>query len=127
MKRGAGGCFILTPTQLVHHPCMKIQLEDSVGCGDSLAAAVVLAYTRGDALLPALALANAVGGATAARRGAGRNVATAEMVRELLSDCANDEERVEYQESARQALDILTHATSSNGLDRQTFKVSSAV
>jgi hypothetical protein len=31
LKMGAGGCFILTPTQLVHHPCMKIQLEDSVG------------------------------------------------------------------------------------------------
>ena len=35
-------------------------MQDTVGCGDSFAAAVVLGYTRGHAIPPVMALANAV-------------------------------------------------------------------
>lgn len=97
-----------------------VEVGDTVGCGDSAAAAVVLGYlnvakakarraaaaaavagVEADALpeLPAeemhalleetLALATAVGAATATGVGAGRNVATAAKVRSLLDGCVS--------------------------------------
>lgn len=51
------------------------QVQDTVGCGDSFAAAIVLGFTRGYSVEATLALANAVGAATATGRGAGTNVA----------------------------------------------------
>lgn len=59
-------------------------VKDTVGCGDSFAAAIVLGYIRGHDLPAVLALANAVGAATAMGTGAGRNVASADMVMSLL-------------------------------------------
>ena len=50
---------------------MQVDVQDTVGCGDSFAAAVVLGYTRGHRIPPLLALANAVGAATAMGSGAG--------------------------------------------------------
>ncbi len=38
----------------------QVDVKDTVGCGDSFAAAVVLGYIRGHAVPPTLALANAV-------------------------------------------------------------------
>ena len=38
----------------------QVDVQDTVGCGDSFAAAVVLGYTRGHAIPPVMALANAV-------------------------------------------------------------------
>jgi hypothetical protein len=55
-----------------------------VGCGDSFAAALVLGYTRRHSIPAVMALANAVGAATAMGAGAGRNVASADSVHELL-------------------------------------------
>ena len=60
-------------------------MADTVGCGDSFAAAIVLGYIQKQPLPSVLALSNAVGAATATSSGAGRNVASAETVRELLS------------------------------------------
>lgn len=74
----------------------RIDVVDTVGCGDSFAAAFVLASVIGSGVsspssptslspLPvALALANAVGAATASASGAGRAVASPEVVLDLL-------------------------------------------
>ncbi len=51
-----------------------------MGCGDSFAAAVVMGFSRGWAPEVTLALACAVGAATATGRGAGRNVASTDKV-----------------------------------------------
>ncbi len=51
---------------------------DTVGCGDSFAAAIVLGYIRGYDIPATMALANAVGAATAMGTGAGTNVASAQ-------------------------------------------------
>lgn len=64
---------------------MQVDVADTVGCGDSFAAACVLGYIRGAPPQPMLALANAVGAATATGTGAGRNVATADAVLDLLA------------------------------------------
>ncbi len=63
---------------------LKVDVRDTVGCGDSFAAAVVLGYTRQHSIPAVMALANAVGAATAMGAGAGRNVASADAVLGLL-------------------------------------------
>lgn len=57
---------------------------DTVGCGDSYVAAIACGFIHNMPTLYTLALANAVGAATAMGCGAGRNVATLEKVIELV-------------------------------------------
>ena len=90
VKRGSRGCTALTRKQRSSLPALEVEALDTVGCGDSFAAAVVLGRIRSHALSTTLALANAVGAATATGRGAGRNVARAEHVAELLTAAAGD-------------------------------------
>ena len=59
---------------------------DTVGCGDSFAAAIVMGFIRKYDIPSTMALANAVGAATAMGTGAGTNVASAETVMHLLTD-----------------------------------------
>ena len=48
LKQGEEGCYIITRGgEVVHQPAMDVTVDDTVGCGDSLAAAVVMGYTRG--------------------------------------------------------------------------------
>ena len=66
----------------------KVEVEDTVGCGDSFAAAIALGFglcKQGEADIEStLALAGAVGAATAMGVGAGRNVADVSRAREIL-------------------------------------------
>lgn len=64
-------------------------MGDTVGCGDSFAAAVVMGYIRDYDIPSTMALANAVGAATAMGTGAGTNVASAEAVVQLLTVATN--------------------------------------
>jgi len=65
-----------------------VPVGDTVGCGDSFAAAIVLGYIRGYNIPATMALANAVGAATAMGTGAGTNVASAQTVLHLLSNAS---------------------------------------
>jgi hypothetical protein len=73
---------------LCSHLPLQVDVKDTVGCGDSFAAAIVLGYTRTHDVHATLLLANAVGAATATGRGAGTNVADAKTVHELLQQAA---------------------------------------
>eukprot|EP00958_Prasinococcus_capsulatus_P011141 scaffold1094_cov322-Prasinococcus_capsulatus_cf.AAC.11 len=64
--------------------CACLHSQDTVGCGDSFAAAVALGYRRGYGLRDTAVLANAVGACTATRSGAGRAVASRQQVEALL-------------------------------------------
>ncbi len=75
------GLAVLGPRLLLSHSLLPMF---AVGCGDSFAAAVVLGFTREHSIPAVMALANAVGAATAMGQGAGRNVASAERVSALL-------------------------------------------
>ena len=68
---------------------MQVTVGDTVGCGDSFAAAVVMGYIRDYDIPSTMALANAVGAATAMGTGAGTNVASAEAVVQLLTVATN--------------------------------------
>ena len=61
---------------------MQVDVADTVGCGDSFAAAVLMGFTRRHSIPATLALANAVGGATAMGKGAGASAG-----RSFLSVC----------------------------------------
>ena len=54
----------------------QVDVADTVGCGDSFAAAIVVGYINLMPMITTLALENAVGGATTMGCGAGRNVVT---------------------------------------------------
>lgn len=117
IKCGPDGASVFTRRgDQVYVGSPAVEVGDTVGCGDSAAAAVVLGYAKicaartklfqassgKIAYLPnarlaammeeTLALATATGAATATTKGAGRNVATAELVEELLDRCVCDEE-----------------------------------
>lgn len=62
----------------------EVKVSDTVGCGDSFAAAAALGFIESYDLEGVLQLANAVGAATAMGRGAGRNVANAQEVLRML-------------------------------------------
>lgn len=57
---------------------------DTVGCGDSFVAGIAFGFLHDMPTINTLALANAVGAATAMGCGAGRNVANLENVIELM-------------------------------------------
>ncbi|BDA49261.1 probable 5-dehydro-2-deoxygluconokinase [Coccomyxa sp. Obi] len=125
VKLGSRGAVLCskTPRTTYRQHALMVDVADTVGCGDSFAAAVVLGYTRGHRIPPLLALANAIGAATAMGSGAGRNVATAQAVRELLQreaakpgaawvswdEEAPPEHAQEGCEVAAEALHILQH------------------
>jgi hypothetical protein len=67
---------------------LQVEVSDTVGCGDSFAAAIVLGFIHSLDIHATLLLANAVGAATAMGRGAGTNVARAETVLSLLQAAA---------------------------------------
>lgn len=68
---------------------MQVTVGDTVGCGDSFAAAIVMGYIRSHDIPSTMALANAVGAATAMGTGAGTNVASANTVVQLLTEATN--------------------------------------
>ncbi|XP_002969304.2 probable fructokinase-4 isoform X1 [Selaginella moellendorffii] len=85
VKMGAQGSLMADRQGCHHVPGFKVDVIDTVGCGDSFAAAAVLGYNCGLPATTTLTLANAVGGATAMGVGAGRNVATVSKVHRVLS------------------------------------------
>ncbi|KAH8947085.1 hypothetical protein BDL97_11G022100 [Sphagnum fallax] len=87
LKLGADGCLIATSEGIYGAPAFKVDVVDTVGCGDSFAAAVMLGYNMRVSvpITTTIALANAVGAATAMGQGAGRNVASAAKVTDILS------------------------------------------
>ncbi|KAJ9524794.1 hypothetical protein QJQ45_024426 [Haematococcus lacustris] len=86
VKQGARGALLKERGSGCTHtsPGMQVPVKDTVGCGDSFAAAIVWGYIHGHPVGTTLALANAVGAATAMGQGAGRNVANADTVIHLL-------------------------------------------
>ncbi|KAL0034032.1 hypothetical protein WJX79_004388 [Trebouxia sp. C0005] len=73
VKQGSSGsvlCSRQSPA-VYNQSALQVPVGDTVGCGDSFAAAIVLGYIRGYDIPATMALANAVGAATAMGTGAG--------------------------------------------------------
>ncbi|WOK98649.1 hypothetical protein Cni_G07361 [Canna indica] len=84
IKMGSKGSMLINRSTVACAPAFKVNVVDTVGCGDSFTAAVAFGFLHGMPEVTTLALANAVGGATATGYGAGRNVAHLSTVLELL-------------------------------------------
>jgi len=117
VKLGERGCVVAARdcmgTRVVGHPGFEVDVQDTVGCGDSFAAAFYLGWLllreqqqqrqpdggggegedpERDPLRAVAALANAIGATTAGTPGAGRSVATVPMVTALLEEHAEEPE-----------------------------------
>ncbi|ESQ36239.1 hypothetical protein EUTSA_v10007491mg [Eutrema salsugineum] len=93
VKMGSKGSILVTKSSVSVAPAFKVEVVDTVGCGDSFVAAIALGYIRNMPLVNTLAVANAVGAATAMGCGAGRNVAKKHQVVDLMkASKLNDEE-----------------------------------
>ncbi|CAL9154963.1 unnamed protein product [Musa hybrid cultivar] len=84
IKMGSKGSILINRSTVSCAPAFKVNVVDSVGCGDSFTAAIAFGFLHGMPTINTLALANAVGAATATGCGAGRNVARLCKVLELL-------------------------------------------
>lgn len=120
VKRGPAGALLVTRDgHAVAVGCPEVKVGDTVGCGDSSAAAYVLGYLRaradasldiGEALETTVTLATHVGSATAMNVGAGRNVARAETVLDLLNQAATGKTRGVSKVAAAAARSVLKDA-----------------
>lgn len=101
VKQGKEGALLgdKRSGQVYHQEGYLVPVEDTVGCGDSFAAAIALGFTQGKDIPSTLALAGAVGAATAMGTGAGRNVANVERIRNILSQqeisCPTSAEKIQ--------------------------------
>ncbi|MCE2056211.1 hypothetical protein HAX54_044266 [Datura stramonium] len=86
VKMGPKGSILITNSSITCAPAFKVNIIDTVGCGDSFVAAVAFGFIHDLPLSYTLTLANAVGAATAMGCGAGRNVASLGKVLELLKE-----------------------------------------
>ncbi|GLT45928.1 hypothetical protein SLA2020_197230 [Shorea laevis] len=84
VKMGPKGSLLITTSSVTCAPAFQVKVIDTVGCGDSFVAAVAFGFIHNIPLISTLAIANAVGAATAMGSGAGRNVATLKQVIELI-------------------------------------------
>ena len=85
LKLGANGMLGHTASETIFQPGISVEVADLTGAGDSVAAAVILSFLRGDSLTQTLALANATGAACVQKFGAGLNVPTREEIEAVLN------------------------------------------
>ncbi|WOK97996.1 hypothetical protein Cni_G06709 [Canna indica] len=92
VKMGSKGSILINRSTVSCAPSFKVDVVDTVGCGDSFTAAIAFGFLHGMSAVETLALANAVGAATATGCGAGRNVARLNKVLELLGQSKLNED-----------------------------------
>ncbi|KAL8530358.1 hypothetical protein ACS0TY_007408 [Phlomoides rotata] len=86
VKMGPKGSILISSSSISCAPAFKVNVIDTVGCGDSFVAAIAFGFIHKLPLVYTLTIANAVGAATAMGCGAGRNVATLKQVVELVRE-----------------------------------------
>ena len=86
LKHGSEGCSVTTPHERVTHPGFPVEMVDTVGAGDSFAAAFIAGRLRGGSLADCAALANAMGALVVTQRGAGTRIPPRERLIEMLKD-----------------------------------------
>ena len=84
LKLGAAGCRILSGEREVLCPGVAVAVVDEIGAGDAFAAAYIWADLNGFSARECGTIANAMGAASVARRGAGSNAPSRAEVQTLL-------------------------------------------
>jgi sugar/nucleoside kinase (ribokinase family) len=86
LKLGREGCLIATADETIMVPGFAVDVVDTVGSGDSFAAAFIAGRLRGGSLRDSATLANAMGALVATQRGAGTRIPPGEQLQDLLAD-----------------------------------------
>ncbi len=86
LKHGAAGCSVATARGTITHPGVAVPMVDTVGAGDSFAAAFIAGWLRGGTLDDCAMLANAMGALTVTQRGAGTRIPARERLLALLAN-----------------------------------------
>lgn len=86
LKHGAAGCSVGTAQGTASYPGVPVSMVDTVGAGDSFAAAFIAGWLRGGTLDDCAMLANAMGALTVTQRGAGTRIPARERLLELLAN-----------------------------------------
>jgi 2-dehydro-3-deoxygluconokinase len=86
LKLGADGCLLASAEGTLHVPGFSVPVVDTVGAGDSFAAAFVAGWLRGGTLRDCATLANAMGALVATQRGAGTRIPPRDRLLALLAD-----------------------------------------
>ncbi|GER24915.1 pfkB-like carbohydrate kinase family protein [Striga asiatica] len=128
IKMGPKGSILITPSSISCAPGFKVNVMDTVGCGDSFVAAIAFGFIHKLPLVYTLTIANAVGAATAMGCGAGRNVAHLNQVKELLRRSNLNEDENFWENLLKEHLDdletmVLTKA-SVNGFNNRLKRAS---
>uniref|UniRef100_A0A5B7AV70 Putative fructokinase-1 n=1 Tax=Davidia involucrata TaxID=16924 RepID=A0A5B7AV70_DAVIN len=105
VKMGPKGSILITTSSISCAPAFKVNVVDTVGCGDSFAAAIAFGFIHNVPMVYTLTIANAVGAATAMGCGAGRNVATLKRVIELMKAANLNEDEEFWKELLDEKLD----------------------
>ncbi len=86
VKLGAQGCEIFTKNDTAKHPGFPVTVRDTSAAGDSFDAAFIYAYLHKWTLPQIAAFANAMGAAKVKKYGTGRQVPTADEIRQILEE-----------------------------------------
>ncbi len=86
IKHGGDGCTIANATMTRHYPGFHVPVVDTVGAGDSFAAAFIAGWLRGGSIDDCATLANAMGAMAVTQRGAGTRIPARERLLELLAN-----------------------------------------
>jgi ribokinase len=86
LKLGAEGCLVATADEMLHVPGFPVTVIDTVGAGDTFAAAFIAGWLRGGSLRECAILANAMGALTSTQRGAGTRIPPRDRLLDLLSE-----------------------------------------
>lgn len=90
LKRGGNGLIGHTAVETVFQLGIEVDVVDLTGAGDSVTAAIILAYLEKHSLPKMLALANATGAACVQKFGAGSNVPTLAEIEAVLSKAGSE-------------------------------------
>ncbi|MFN8593392.1 MAG: carbohydrate kinase family protein [Thermomicrobiales bacterium] len=86
LKRGDRGCQLIDRNGAITVPGFPVQVVDTVGAGDSFAAAFIAGWLRGGSPAECAVLANAMGALVATQRGAGTRIPPRERLLAMLAD-----------------------------------------
>lgn len=125
IKMGSKGSVLITRSGISCAPSFKVNVMDTVGCGDSFVAAIAYGYIHNMPLVHTLTIANAVGAATATGCGAGRNVANLQKVTTLMKESNINEDdhfwnKLLDENTNKQEITILSK-TKLNGIKNDSF------
>ncbi|KAI7727523.1 hypothetical protein M8C21_003827 [Ambrosia artemisiifolia] len=127
IKMGSKGSVLITRSSISCAPSFKVNVMDTVGCGDSFVAAIAYGYIHNMPLVHTLTIANAVGAATATGCGAGRNVARLQEVVRLIKESNLNEDdnfwnKLLEESSNKEDIKILSKTTV-NGTKNRFFNL----